>query len=99
MGAKSTLRLQGAARRWRLKLRTGFYGSTRKGTLLCAVPWGLITLTSPVVAPAGTVVVMSDGETTVKVAGVALEVALVAPGRLFTRILTAAPTLPTAVVP
>jgi hypothetical protein len=39
---------------------SGFYCSTRKGTLLCTVPCGFITLTSPVVAPAGTLVVMSE---------------------------------------
>ena len=36
------------------------YGATRKDTLLFSVPWGVTTLTVPVVAPIGTVVVISD---------------------------------------
>ncbi len=36
----------------------------RNGTLLNSVPPGVATWTVPVVAPAGTVVVISDGETT-----------------------------------
>jgi hypothetical protein len=47
--------------------------------LLESVPPGVTTWTVPVVAPAGTVVVISDGETTVNVAGVPLKVTLVAP--------------------
>jgi len=59
-----------------------------------SVPLGVITSTGPVVAPVGTVVVISDLETTVKVADVPLNVTPVAPVRLVPRILTAARTLP-----
>ena len=54
------------------------YG-TRKGTLLESVPLGVTTWTSPVVAPAGTVVVISELDTTVKVAAVPLKLTLPAP--------------------
>lgn len=55
------------------------YGSTRKGTLLESVSVGVVTWTVPVVAPAGTVAVMSARETTVNVAAVPSKVTLVAP--------------------
>ncbi|MGA2589402.1 MAG: hypothetical protein ABSH32_05780 [Bryobacteraceae bacterium] len=42
------------------------YGSARKGTLLESVLLGIATWTLPVVAPAGTVVAIGEGETTVK---------------------------------
>ena len=48
----------------------------------------------PVVAPVGTVVVISDFDFTVNVAAVPLKVTLVAPVRLVPRIVTAAPTAP-----
>jgi hypothetical protein len=54
---------------WCQYLSLGAYG-TRKGTLLASVPLGVTTLTSPVVAPAGTVVVISVFETTWKTAAV-----------------------------
>ncbi len=57
-----------------------------------SVPLEVLTSTVPVVAPVGTVVAISDSETTVKVAAVPLNVALVTPVRLLPRILTAAPT-------
>lgn len=41
-----------------------FYGVTRKFTLLVRVPWGVTTFTLPVLAPVGTVVVISELETT-----------------------------------
>ena len=69
-------------------------GVTRKITLLESVPEGVTTLTVPVVAPAGTVVVIKEAETTLNVAAVPLNVTLVAPVSLVPRILTAAPTLP-----
>ena len=67
-----------------------------KGTLLERVPPGVATSTVPVVAPAGTVVVILNKylDTTVNVAAVPLKLTLVAPVRLLPRILTAAPTLP-----
>jgi len=39
------------------------HGFTWKGTLLESVPCGVVTLTLPLVAPAGTVVVISELET------------------------------------
>src|ERR1039458_879490 len=70
------------------------YGITRKRTLLERVPLGVTTWTFPVVAPAGTVVVIKELDTTVNVAAVPLKMTLVAPVRLLPRILTNAPTLP-----
>src|ERR1035438_249497 len=72
-----------------------FYGMP-KGTLLESVPPGVTTWTLPVVAPAGTVVVISEGDITVNTAAVLLKLTLVAPVRFVPRILTAAPTLPEA---
>jgi hypothetical protein len=72
-------------------------GVTRKATLLVSVPCGVTTLTLPVVAPVGTVVVISELETTLKAAAVPLNVTLVAPVRLVPRILTGFPTLPEVV--
>src|SRR5580698_5619362 len=72
----------------------GPYG-TRKGMLLESVPLGVTTCTGPVVAPAGTLVkIEAPEELTVNAAGLPLNVTLVAPVRLFPRILTTAPTLP-----
>src|SRR5580704_10430225 len=65
---------------------------TRKSTLLDSVPPGVTTWTSPVVAPAGTVVVISELDTTVKVPALPLKLTLVAPVRLVPRILTVVPT-------
>src|ERR1017187_10303030 len=70
------------------------YGTTRKDALLESVPLGVTTWTSPLLPPAGTVVVISELETTVKTAAVPLKLTLVAPVRLVPRILRAAPTLP-----
>jgi hypothetical protein len=58
------------------------------------MPLGVTTRTLPVVAPAGTVVVIKELETNLKTAAVPLNVTLVVPVRLVPRILTAAPTLP-----
>jgi hypothetical protein len=52
---------------------------TWKGTLLDSVPPGVTTSTVPVVAPDGTVVVISVADTTVNTAAVPLKVTLVAP--------------------
>lgn len=57
------------------------------------MPFGVVTTTVPVVAPVGTLVVISIFDA-LKVAGVPLKVTLVAPFRLFPRITTVAPTLP-----
>ncbi len=67
---------------------------TRKGTLLVSVPLGVTTWTFPVVAPTGMVVVISELETTVKVAAVPLKLTLVAPVRFVPRMMTVAPTAP-----
>jgi hypothetical protein len=62
-------------------------------TLLVSVPPGVTTCTLPVVAPLGTVVAIAEPvETTLKVAGVPLNVTLVEPDRLFPRIATPIPT-------
>lgn len=69
-------------------------GVTRNTTLLLSVPAGVTTVTLPVVAPAGTVVVISELDTTVNVAAVPLKLTLVVPVRLFPRIFTVFPTFP-----
>jgi len=69
----------------------GLYGRTLKGTLLESVRLGITTWTFPVVAPAGTVVVIKYLDATVNVAAVPLKVTLVAPVRSLPRILTDAP--------
>jgi len=75
-----------------------FYGSTRKGTLLESVPLGVTTWTSPLLAPAGAVAVISvpEFEETPKAAGVPLNVTMLAPVRLVPRIVTRVPTFPAA---
>jgi len=62
--------------------------------LLFSVLLGVVTVTKPVVAPVGTVVVMSERETTVNTAAVPLKLTLVAPVRPVPGISTAAPALP-----
>ncbi len=70
------------------------YGTWKATLLFSVLPAALTTSTSPVVAPVGTVAVISVLEATVKVAATPLKVTLVAPVRLFPRILTADATLP-----
>jgi hypothetical protein len=55
------------------------YGSTRNDTLLASMPLGVTTLTSPVVAPAGASVMISERGMPVKVAGVPLKLTSAAP--------------------
>jgi len=55
---------------------------------------GMVTSTIPVVAPVGTVIFIADAAETVNVAGVPLNVTLIAVVSLVPRILTAAPALP-----
>jgi hypothetical protein len=69
------------------------YG-TWKDTLLESIPLGVTTLTSPVLAPEGTLVLISELDTTVNLAAMPLKVTLVAPVRLVPRILMAVPTAP-----
>lgn len=68
-------------------------GITRKITLLVNVPLGVTTVTLPVVASVGTVVVISELDTTLNVASVPLKLTLVVPVRSVARIMTVAPTL------
>src|SRR5438067_1500104 len=67
---------------------------TVKELLLVAVPSGVVTLTGPVVAPAGTVAEICVDELTVKVALVPLKVTEVAPVKLVPLIVTLVPTGP-----
>ena len=69
---------------------------TRKSTLLERVRLGVFTWTLPVVAPVGTVVVISEPDTTVNAVGMPLKVTLVAPVRFVLRRLTFVPTVPKA---
>jgi hypothetical protein len=75
-------------------LKFVIWGITRKIVLLNSVPLGIVTLTFPVVAPAGTVVVISDAETTVKVAAAVLKMTELALVRFVPRMVTLAPALP-----
>jgi hypothetical protein len=61
-----------------------------------SVPLGVVTVTNPVVAPVGTVVLISDAEFAVMLASVPLKLTPVAPVRFVPRIVTDAPTLPEA---
>jgi hypothetical protein len=72
--------------------KRGFYGNTRKDTLLESVPLGVTTSIFPLVAPEGTLVVISEAETTSKAAAVPLKLTLVAPVRPVPRTLISAPT-------
>src|ERR1019366_2257982 len=67
---------------------------TWKSVLLIRVLPGMATCTVPVVAPAGTVVVISEADTTLNVAGVPLKLTLVAPVRFVPRMVTGVPTAP-----
>ncbi len=73
----------------------GAGGMTVKEVLLVAVPPGVVTVRVPVVAPAGTVVVIDVAETTVKVGcAVPLNFTALALVKLVPVIVTAAPTRP-----
>jgi len=65
--------------------------STRKTRLVDNVPVGVTTSAWPVVAPAGTVVVISVGDTRTIVAATPSKVTQVAPVRFVPRILTCRP--------
>src|SRR5579885_2399888 len=62
--------------------------------LFSVTPPAVITVTVPVVAPAGTLVVISLLDTTVKLAAVPLKLTPTVPVKLFPKIKTLAPTLP-----
>ena len=65
-----------------------------KGEALVPVPAGVVTVTLPLVAPAGTVVRMAVSEFTVKVAAVPLNFTAVAPVKAVPVSITAVPTRP-----
>jgi hypothetical protein len=67
------------------------YGVIRKATLFTKVPLGVLSFTSPVVAPFGTVVLISEFDTTTLVP---LKVTSVELLRFVRRMITAFPTLP-----
>ena len=58
------------------------------------MPLGVVTLTVPDVAPAGTAVVISVSEMTENAAGVPLKLTPVDPVKLYPRIITLDPALP-----
>jgi hypothetical protein len=60
------------------------------------VPPAVATVTSPLVAPAGTAVLIAEPEFAVIVASVPLKLTPVAPVRFVPRMVTDAPTLPEA---
>jgi hypothetical protein len=90
-----TCNRKGAARRFVSLIlnRPEHYGITRKATLLLSVLLAVVTSTVPVVAPIGTVVLMLVLDA-LNVAPAPLKVTLVAPFRLFPKIVTFLPTLP-----
>ena len=58
------------------------------------MPLGVVTTTGPVVAPAGTVAMISEGRTSMTSATVPLKVTLAGRARLVPRIFTVAPVFP-----
>jgi len=62
--------------------------------LLTSVPLGVFTLTVPLAALLGTLAVISELDTTVKVAGVPLKLTAVAPFRFVPRVATVLPAAP-----
>src|SRR6185436_17543026 len=72
----------------------GAGGMTVKSPALVAVPPGVVTLILPVVAPAGTVVLICVLDTTLKVAAVPLKLTLVVPVKADPVMVTTAPTRP-----
>src|SRR5277367_4671064 len=71
------------------------YFTTNETLLVSVLPPEVVTVTLPEVAPAGTVVVISVAETTVKAADVPLKLTAVAPVKPLPRILTFVPVFPT----
>jgi len=69
-------------------------GTTVNAALLVAVPAGVVTLSGPVVAPAGTVAWIVVSEVTVKVALTLLKATAVAPVKFVPLIVTLVPTGP-----
>jgi hypothetical protein len=77
-------------------LIVGVGTETVKLALEVALPFGVVTVTLPVVAPVGTVVVICVALATVKDAEVPLNASAVAPVRFVPVMVTAAPTAPLA---
>jgi hypothetical protein len=69
-------------------------GATAKATVLVAIPAGVVTAIGPVIAFAGTLVVIWVEEFTTKAAGAPLKVTAVAPAKFAPDSVTAAPTAP-----
>src|SRR2546428_9367498 len=69
-------------------------GTTVNAALLVAVPAGAVTLSGPVVAPAGTVAWIAVAEVTVKLALTPLKATAVAPVRLVRLVLAQVPAGP-----
>ena|SRR5438445_30300 len=72
-------------------------GRTRNLTLLVRVPVGVVTVTNPVVAPAGTVVIRKVFDRIVNVAGVPLNFTLLVPVNPPPKIPILTPTFPEVV--
>jgi len=72
----------------------GAGGTTVKSPALVPVPDGVVTVILPLVAPAGTAVLICVGEITVKVAAVPLKRTLVEPVKFVPVIVTLVPTVP-----
>jgi hypothetical protein len=70
------------------------YGLTLNCLLLVSVPLGVVTVTKPVVAPLGTVVVKYVSDLAVKVAAVPLKETAIVPVNPCPRTSTVFPTLP-----
>ena len=70
------------------------YCRTWNLSLLFRVLFPVVTLTKPLVAPAGTVASISVADTTVNIASTPLKLTAVEPVRFVPRIRTVAPTLP-----
>src|SRR5205807_5545866 len=78
----------------RLFLCTRFYGTWKFTLLLSFLPPEVVTVTVPLVAPPGTLVVISEAETTLNLAAVPLKLTAVAPVRLVPRMITFVPAAP-----
>src|SRR5258708_40051941 len=71
-----------------------FYGNWNVTLLLSFLPPEVVTVTVPLVAPPGTLVVISEAETTLNLAAVPLKLTAVGPGRLVPRMIAFCPRAP-----
>jgi hypothetical protein len=76
------------------RVKSGFARAVTVKVPADALPAGPVTTIGPVVAPAGTVVVIDEGEATVKLAGAPLKVTPVAPEKPLPEIVTDVPAGP-----